>query len=210
MLLTSTFSDITEGEAHHELHPGGEGSGVDATLLPTRHGRLAGWLSAATSTPRQGSRARSTGFARKPPVSPAGVGNGVGNGLPDQQAEATTTTTMSKAVRRGDVVAVERPLVAAQTSGTLPWVAACPGCLRHVGGLDAQLAVASGARTRAEAFRSGPHAAAATAEQGLPVVEGVSERFVRVREWKRGRNEVRIEGWRWYNGVLFFVEFSCV
>ncbi|CAN0030917.1 unnamed protein product [Ectocarpus sp. 4 AP-2014] len=183
MLLTSTFSDIAEGEALRELHPGGEGDGADATLLPTRHGRLASWLSAAPSPPRLGSRARSTGFARDPPVSPAGVGNGVGNGFPDQQAATTTPTTRtSKAVRRGDVVAVERPLVAAQTSGTLPWVAACPGCLRHVGGLDAQLAVASGARTRAEAFRFGPHPSATTGEQGLPVLEGVSDRFVRVRE----------------------------
>ncbi|CAN0560958.1 unnamed protein product, partial [Ectocarpus sp. 12 AP-2014] len=86
MLLTSTFSDIAEGEALRELHPGGEGGGADATLLPTRHGRLAGWLSAAPSPPRQGSRTRRTGSARDPPVSPVGVGNRVGNGFPDQQA----------------------------------------------------------------------------------------------------------------------------
>ncbi len=61
----------------------------------------------------------------------------------------------SKAVRRGDVVAVERPLLAAQSSGTLPWAAACPGCLRHVGSLEAQLAIASGRLSRAEALRCG-------------------------------------------------------
>lgn len=72
----------------------------------------------------------------------------------------------SKAVRRGDVVAVERPLIAAQTSRALPWVTACPGCLRHVGNLDVQLMIASGKLSRAEAFRLGSRKVVATAAAG--------------------------------------------
>eukprot|EP00903_Cladosiphon_okamuranus_P010088 g9555.t1 len=85
----------------------------------------------------------------EPPLSVAGEDSG-------------PAMTASRAVRRGDVVAVERPLAAAQSSQTLPWVAACPGCLRHVGSLEAQLAIASGERDRAEAFR--PEAGTAVAE----------------------------------------------
>lgn len=156
----------------------------------------------------------------------------------------------SRAVQRGDVVAIERPLAAAQTSQTLPWVAACPGCLRHVGTLETQLGIASGERDRAEAFRPGSSmvgaevavAAAATAEGGksstppepggaggavcfrqsaespggsgegggdgeacgwsrgggedarLPLLEGLSERFVQVGEnWGEGNGRYRVQ-----------------
>lgn len=61
----------------------------------------------------------------------------------------------SRRVRRGDVVAVERPLVALQNSEAMPWVVACPGCLRHVGSLDVQLALATGSVDRTDAFNSG-------------------------------------------------------
>lgn len=57
----------------------------------------------------------------------------------------------SKKISRGDVVAVERPLAALQASDALPWVLACPGCLRHVGSLDLQLAIVSGTWDRARA-----------------------------------------------------------
>ena len=62
--------------------------------------------------------------------------------------------TVSIDVCRGDVVAIERPLFALQGSQALPWVVACPGCLRHVGTLEVQLAIASGEVSRAEAFLS--------------------------------------------------------
>lgn len=55
----------------------------------------------------------------------------------------------SRNISQGDVVAVERPLAAIQTSDAMPWVVACPGCLRHVGSLDLQLAIASNKLDRA-------------------------------------------------------------
>lgn len=81
--------------------------------------------------------------------SPAGLGEVRREGHVLEELLVAT----SKAVRRGDVVAVERPLIAAQSSRALPWVAACPGCLRHVGSLDVQLTIASGKLGRTEAFR---------------------------------------------------------
>lgn len=82
---------------------------------------------------------------------------------PVAREDSGPAVTASRAIRRGDVVAIERPLAAAQSSQTLPWVAACPGCLRHVGTLDTQLAIASGERDRAEAFRPEAETAVAAA-----------------------------------------------
>lgn len=109
--------------------------------------------------------------------------------------------TASRRIRRGDVVAVERPRVAAQSSKTLPWVAACPGCLRHVGTLDAQLAIASGERDRAEVFSFGsgaaePATAVAAAAAGSmsstppePAVPGAAPCFQHTAESREGGGE---------------------
>lgn len=58
----------------------------------------------------------------------------------------------SRKIARGHVISVERPRAALQTSDALPWVIACPGCLRHVGTLDLQLAIAAGRWDRAQAL----------------------------------------------------------
>lgn len=78
--------------------------------------------------------------------------DGAGSGDRFSEGQEMFFATASKDISRGEVVAVERPLAAVQTAEALPWVVVCPGCLRHVGGLDLQLAVASGKVARAKAF----------------------------------------------------------
>lgn len=73
-----------------------------------------------------------------------------GSGISPCQGRNKYTTC--RKIAQGDVVAVERPLAAVQTSEALPWVVACPGCLRHVGSLDLQLSIASGQWDRANAL----------------------------------------------------------
>lgn len=99
-----------------------------------------------------------------PPSSPHCNGNGNGNRSFFGGAQGFV---LSKDVSRGDIVAVERPLEAVQTSEALPWVVACPGCLRHVGSLELQLAIASGEAGRAEAFLGN-----FTASKASPPVQG--------------------------------------
>lgn len=181
---------------------GSSGSTPYSSTLPpllAHHGRLAGWVSGlpdttntsassstavqAVSSPAHKSQT-DRGSGTSPEGNRADSGGGEGGEGPTigptelsfsaAGADGGPALTASRAIRRGDVVAAERPLAAAQSSQTLPWVAACPGCLRHVGTLDTQLAVASGKLDRAEAFRfeSGitepATVAAAAAEAGPP------------------------------------------
>lgn len=219
-------------------------NGNGLPFLPMGHGHAAGWLSplpAATSTVTATSLCTVTtsitrclrpnavdgdvaGSTQESSASSAEAGKDVGVGGGASTFVRGEILPTSKAIRRGDVVAVERPLVAAQASRTLPWVAACPGCLRHVGGLETQLAVAAGTLPRSEAFLAGSDGASAKATpiptaaaevqakisqsghdnaagpqavvgareedgeglsgngNGLPELDGITERFARVRE----------------------------
>lgn len=85
----------------------------------------------------------------------------------------------SRNVARGDVISVERPRAAVQTSNALPWVIACPGCLRHVGTLDLQLAIASGRWDRAQALDfqlSPPSTVCRRAQDPLNIKESIGAR----------------------------------
>lgn len=112
-------------------------------------GLLAGWLAAEAPTPhlsgRETCRAISDERARS---------NGYLDGMSSSSSHHRHSGgyKTSRAITRGDVVSVERPVAAMQTSSALPWVIACPGCLRHVGTLDLQLAIASGRCDRARAL----------------------------------------------------------
>lgn len=192
MLLTSTFPALSKDDALRELTPcGGDGgrssssrssNGVTDGDVPLIHGHTAGWLSTLPATSNtattgnsqcsrtsniDGYASHDAGTTQDLSGTPAATAGEESGGEPSSFFQGGLLAT-SKAIRRGDVVAVERPLIAAQASQSLPWVVACPGCLRHVGGLDIQLAVAAGMLCRSEAFLVGADQDSATqADQDL-------------------------------------------
>lgn len=155
-----------------------------STMLRTPDGRLAGWLLAKPSSPRSLCLTERPGASENDstdgPSSPLScvplrlrdndhlektrtegtvffdtcIKGGIMNSV-DEGMSSTGELKASRRVRRGDVVAVERPFIALQTSEAMPWVVACPGCVRHVGSLDFQLALATGSVDRTDAFDSG-------------------------------------------------------
>ena len=217
-MIASTFPGFSEQEALGELCPAYSDAspstvGGASPMLRGFDGRLAGWISAPRSDHR-GSCMRSFVAATEngrssscdgPDLTASSCvteevrGSG-GDSSCDHQSPVCRELRASRHVRRGDIVAVERPIVALQTSEAMPWVVACPGCLRHVGSLDIQLAIASGKVSRAEAFdESSSRISDAWQQQQsgktlpeqqeldkglvdrLPPVAGVSERFNQVR-----------------------------
>lgn len=209
----STFPRFTVTEAQHEL--GTVGHGTTFPLVGDRS-LWAGFIERSCNKSRE-ARTKTSGNLRG---DEAGLGEKDASESSRREAhhdehfpssrrfEPRSYKTVRQ-VSRGDVVAIERPLVAMQLSAAMPWVIACPGCLRHVGNLDLQLAVASGACFRAQALeylctRSSAFGATVQEEgpvlsetdednQGeprifdhLPVVPGLSERFSQVMQQREG------------------------
>lgn len=152
----STFPRFSVAEAQREL--GAEGHGADSSSVS--HGSLwAGFIERSCSTSREARRKTSgnlwgegAGFGgRHASESSRQEANVYERSTGSQRFESRSYKTV-RPVSRGDVVAIERPLAALQLSAAMPWVIACPGCLRYIGNLDLQLAVASGACFRAQAL----------------------------------------------------------
>lgn len=177
-MIVSTFPGFSEQEALRDLSPTDSDNNARHTMLRTPDGRLAGWISAEPSShhslslmegPDASENDSTDGLSSPASCAPLGLRDN--DYLKKTRTEGTAffdtcvkesimnsstgELKASRRVRRGDVVAVERPLVALQTSEAMPWVVACPGCIRHVGSLDVQLALATGSVDRTNAFDSG-------------------------------------------------------